>query len=159
MRRTTCKQQNLSHIFYILIGSSYNIDEWTWEPARESSPTPDEPASGRSSPTSPTQALSGRKAVEDALRQRVYVHSFPSRHAGAPIDIHGETGNTRHASGLENSRNNPYAPFNDRFNWEIARWAKLRGPGSNALNELLAIEGVCVWLFFLNSNYSYWAVT
>ena len=37
---------------------------------------------------------------------------------------------------------NPWAPFQSRNDWEVARWAKLRGKGSNAFNELLAIPGV-----------------
>ncbi|PPQ76921.1 hypothetical protein CVT26_001382 [Gymnopilus dilepis] len=38
--------------------------------------------------------------------------------------------------------NNPYAPFQSRLDWEIAKWAKLRGPGSTAFTDLLAIEGI-----------------
>lgn len=37
---------------------------------------------------------------------------------------------------------NPYAPFTSKIDWEIARWAKLRGLGSTAFSELLAIDGV-----------------
>ncbi|KAH9929368.1 uncharacterized protein B0H18DRAFT_874057 [Fomitopsis serialis] len=37
---------------------------------------------------------------------------------------------------------NPYAPFASRLDWEIARWAKLRGSGSTAFSDLLAIEEV-----------------
>lgn len=40
------------------------------------------------------------------------------------------------------SSDNIYAPFNSKMDWEIARWAKLRGPGSTAFTELLGIEGV-----------------
>ncbi|KAM6490342.1 hypothetical protein JOM56_014319 [Amanita muscaria] len=35
-----------------------------------------------------------------------------------------------------------YAPFNSLVDWEVAKWAKLRGPSSSALTEFLAIEGV-----------------
>ncbi|KAI0348983.1 hypothetical protein OH77DRAFT_1415714, partial [Trametes cingulata] len=35
-----------------------------------------------------------------------------------------------------------YAPFTSRIDWEIARWAKMRGPGSTAVSELLQIEGL-----------------
>lgn len=35
-----------------------------------------------------------------------------------------------------------YAPFESKLDWEIARWAKTRGPGSTALDELLKIDGV-----------------
>ena len=37
---------------------------------------------------------------------------------------------------------NPFAPFLSKLDWEVARWAKLRGPGSTAFSELMAIEGV-----------------
>ena len=35
-----------------------------------------------------------------------------------------------------------WAPFSTRMDWEVARWAKLRGPSSTALSELLGINGV-----------------
>lgn len=41
-----------------------------------------------------------------------------------------------------NDTNNPWAPFNSKLDWEIARWAKMRGPGSTAFTELLALDGV-----------------
>ncbi|KAG2148156.1 uncharacterized protein EDB93DRAFT_1240504 [Suillus bovinus] len=37
---------------------------------------------------------------------------------------------------------NPYAPFNSRVDWEVARWAKLCGPTSTAFLDLLTINGV-----------------
>ena len=37
---------------------------------------------------------------------------------------------------------NEWAPFVSRLDWEIASWAKLRGPGSTAFSELLSIDGV-----------------
>ena len=40
------------------------------------------------------------------------------------------------------SATNPYAPFLSKLDWEVARWAKLRGPGSTAVTELTGIEGV-----------------
>lgn len=39
-------------------------------------------------------------------------------------------------------KSNPWAPFKSQNDWEVARWAKLRGKGSNAFNDLLAIPGV-----------------
>ncbi|KAH7917158.1 hypothetical protein BV22DRAFT_1026893, partial [Leucogyrophana mollusca] len=35
-----------------------------------------------------------------------------------------------------------WAPFSSQTDWDIARWAKLRGPSSTAFSELLAIPGV-----------------
>ena len=37
---------------------------------------------------------------------------------------------------------NPFAPFSSKMEWELARWAKLRGPSSTAFTELVKIEGV-----------------
>jgi hypothetical protein len=37
---------------------------------------------------------------------------------------------------------NIYAPFSSKLDWEVACWAKMQGLGSNAVTELLSIEGV-----------------
>ena len=37
---------------------------------------------------------------------------------------------------------NPFAPFLSQMDWEIARWAKLRGPGSTAFSKPISIDGV-----------------
>ena len=37
---------------------------------------------------------------------------------------------------------NVWVPFASKIDWEIARWAKLRGPSSPALSKLLRVEGV-----------------
>ncbi|KAI0708896.1 hypothetical protein C8Q72DRAFT_878767 [Fomitopsis betulina] len=49
---------------------------------------------------------------------------------------------------------NLYAPFTSRLDWEIAQWAKLRGPGSTVFSDLLTIEEVCerLGLSFKNTN-------
>ncbi|KAI1783377.1 hypothetical protein LXA43DRAFT_1133211 [Ganoderma leucocontextum] len=47
-----------------------------------------------------------------------------------------------YASRVSGSADNPYAPFNSRLDWEIARWGKLRGSSSTSLTELLQIPGV-----------------
>lgn len=39
---------------------------------------------------------------------------------------------------------NMFAPFSSRLEWEIARWAKLRGPSSTAFTELMNIKGVSI---------------
>ncbi|KAK7680166.1 hypothetical protein QCA50_016675 [Cerrena zonata] len=90
----------------------------------------------------PDASLGGQQAVEDALHRNVHVHSFPSLAAGAPVNRQGQDANTKYGYGISDNQQNPYVPFTNHLNWEIACWAKLRGPGSNALNELLAIEGL-----------------
>ena len=91
----------------------------------------------------PIALEAGRKAVEDALRQHIVVDRFPLPSAGAPLVT------APHISDLETQydqditdANNPYSPFASRLDWEVARWAKLRGPGSTAVSELFAIDGV-----------------
>lgn len=37
---------------------------------------------------------------------------------------------------------NVYTPFSSKLDWEVAKWAKLRGPSSTAFTELMGIEGV-----------------
>ncbi|KAG1884424.1 hypothetical protein F4604DRAFT_1878757 [Suillus subluteus] len=46
-----------------------------------------------------------------------------------------------YASSIDGTEN-PYAPFHSQMDWEIARWAKLRGPSSTAFSDLLSIDGV-----------------
>ncbi|THH00887.1 hypothetical protein EW026_g1714 [Hermanssonia centrifuga] len=47
-----------------------------------------------------------------------------------------------HQADSDGGSNMDYAPFTSKLEWEVARWAKLRGPGSTALTDLLSIEGV-----------------
>lgn len=44
--------------------------------------------------------------------------------------------------GIEENGPTEWALFSTRREWEVARWAKLRGPSSTALSELLEIDGV-----------------
>ncbi len=83
----------------------------------------------------------GRDAVEDSLRQKIYVEQFPRRTAGAPIPKAGSEGvDVPH--GLYQS--NPYCPFVSEIDWKVAKWAKLRGQGSTAVSDLLGIPGVSI---------------
>ncbi|KAI0311038.1 hypothetical protein OF83DRAFT_1087966 [Amylostereum chailletii] len=76
----------------------------------------------------------------------VKIHRFGGA-AGATLDdpIHENTedGFVRYEQTLNvgGPAVNPYYPFPTRMDWEVGRWAKLRGPGSTALTELLSIEG------------------
>ncbi|KAF9782655.1 hypothetical protein BJ322DRAFT_1100637 [Thelephora terrestris] len=38
---------------------------------------------------------------------------------------------------------NPFAPFNNQTDWELAKWAKLRGPSSTSFTELMGVTGLC----------------
>ena len=110
-------------------------------------PTPSPIPSPPSSPP-PSQPNAGRQNVENNLRQPVFVEEYttkyPNSHAGCPLPdtARSATSFAQYGSKIADSDKNPYAPFANKINWDVAKWAKLRGPGSNSLAELLAIEGV-----------------
>ena len=73
----------------------------------------------------------------------VYVSKFGGQ-AGKPLtasSIHGVAGYSGYAE-QTGGHENIWAPFKSKLEWEIAQWAKLRGPGATAFTELLEIEGV-----------------
>ncbi|KAF5312199.1 hypothetical protein D9619_003824 [Psilocybe cf. subviscida] len=55
---------------------------------------------------------------------------------------------------LSNSEANPWAPFSSEREYRFSEWAKLRGPGSAAVSELLAIPGIIetLELSYKNAN-------
>ncbi|KAI0069569.1 hypothetical protein K474DRAFT_1610261, partial [Panus rudis PR-1116 ss-1] len=89
-------------------------------------------------------ARDSRIRIERALRSKLYSTPYPSEKAGAPVSKPSrlQAGYQHYADKL-NSRANPYAPFNSELDWRVARWAKLRGPGSTAVTELLSIPELC----------------
>ena len=92
--------------------------------------------------------IRGREAVEKSIRQQVFVDQFPLATAGAPINTPQHDHGSHHSAPLPSTLNhNPYAPFESEMDWEVARWAKLRGPGSTAVSELFSIPGVSAHLF------------
>ncbi|KAK7060730.1 hypothetical protein VNI00_000462 [Paramarasmius palmivorus] len=95
-----------------------------------------------------------REVLEEQMRNSIFVESFPSVIAGAPIHQHRQNIDAHYQQSVNMSEENPYAPFNSKLDWEVARWAKLRGPGAVAFTELLQIEGFCerLGLSFATSN-------
>ncbi|KAI0694433.1 hypothetical protein BC835DRAFT_1415334 [Cytidiella melzeri] len=80
------------------------------------------------------------------LHQQPIIKTFGGA-AGVPV-IDGEIGSQNAHSVYEAAlgstldAQNPYVPFVSKLNWEVGRWAKLRGPGQTAFTELLAIDEV-----------------
>ena len=120
-------------------------------PPSTPSPIPSPPSS-----PPPSQPNAGRQNVENNLRQPVFVEEYttkyPNSYAGCPLPDTARSASSfaQYGSKIADSDKNPYAPFANKINWDIAKWAKLRGPGSNSLAELLAIEGVSSYSFYLN---------
>jgi hypothetical protein len=87
------------------------------------------------------ESQSTRLIAEEQLHHEPVVVEFPDHNAGRPIDNAGASGYHAYKDHV-NDPESPWAPFQSRIDWEIARWAKLRGPGSTAFDDLLSIEGV-----------------
>ncbi|KAG1775652.1 hypothetical protein EV702DRAFT_1199136 [Suillus placidus] len=80
---------------------------------------------------------------------------YPDPRAGRSM-LHGSVdhgANVAYGAHLANDEN-PYHPFNSQIEWEVARWAKLRGATSTAFSDLLSINGVSehLGLSFKNAN-------
>ncbi len=129
------------------------VEQTIWEPqppshlsAHPPSPQSSSPLDGPAIPTAAEREAAGREA-----RHKTFVVPFKAATAGAPIpaeDVNGADGTARlsyKSYGEQvgvSAEDNPYHPFGTRLEWEVARWAKLRGSGSTAFSDLLAIEGV-----------------
>lgn len=105
-----------------------------------------------------------RQRMENTLRSEIYVQKFPLEVAGTPIVLDDDapseantthTGYAEYAAKLATSTDNIYAQFASKLEWEFARWSKLRGSGSTACNELLAINGVSALIHIHLNNISY----
>jgi hypothetical protein len=99
----------------------------------------------------PTRGVRG--LAESRLEQRPFVVAYPSQRvrdlAGTRIRAQTQSAhaNTSYELEITQDKTNPYAPFASRLDWEIAKWAKLRGLGSTAFGDLMKIPGVCTLLF------------
>jgi hypothetical protein len=86
-----------------------------------------------------------RLAAEDAFRKHPVIEKYPDRRAGAPVSHDRMASrNESYAKSVNNNVHNPWAPFSSQTDWEVAQWAKLRGPGSTAMSDLLKIDGVSI---------------
>ena len=95
--------------------------------------------------------------VKPAVRL-LYTDKYPSSRAGKPLS-HEESRDGVYGTSFGGG-DNLWAPFHSKKDWEIARWAKLRGVGSTAFSEMLAIDGVGFFFhnlpsifFFFNSRF------
>ena len=66
---------------------------------------------------------------------------FPGNRAGE-VCLKGIMPMQEYENALGGPSKNPYSPFTSRIDWELAKWAKLRGPSATSFTELLNIDGV-----------------
>ncbi|KAN0137729.1 hypothetical protein V8E53_004485 [Lactarius tabidus] len=87
--------------------------------------------------------LEDRREAELVLERRPFVTKYPGHMAGA---VHSKANlgeNQKYGLRIgKESQENLYAPFTSQLEWELARWAKIRGPSLTSFTELMAIEGV-----------------
>ncbi|KAI0039282.1 hypothetical protein FA95DRAFT_1504372 [Auriscalpium vulgare] len=116
---------------------------------RPAAPVDDHPDAEADEPAGPAEAPSDQTLWVDP-----YVVAFPGGMAGAPVGQDAHSGYNEYGQDLAQDQGNEYHPFPNKMAWEIARWAKLRGPTSTALTDLLTIEGVAdaLNLPFKNAN-------
>ncbi|KAF8263319.1 hypothetical protein EI94DRAFT_1772973 [Lactarius quietus] len=69
------------------------------------------------------------------------VNYFPSGHAGAPVPGM-PCGSSVYEATRDSLGNSLWAPFGSQCDWEFTHWAKMRGPMSTAVTELLAMPEV-----------------
>ena len=81
-----------------------------------------------------------RGGAEEPLHHEPMVEKFGGQ--AGEIVSRGHAGQDEAYMKMIGEGNNPFAPFSSKMEWEIARWAKLRGPSSTAFTELVKIEGV-----------------
>ncbi|KAJ6495119.1 hypothetical protein C8R45DRAFT_927065 [Mycena sanguinolenta] len=115
-------------------------------------PRPDPPPGGTSESTAsepvntaqiPAPSRGVRKGIEDRFHHKPIIEKFPGNLAGAPISHDRDsTSEERYRTTFRNDTANPYAPFRSKRDWEFAKWAKTRGPGSTAFTDLIQIDGV-----------------
>ncbi|TFK86346.1 hypothetical protein K466DRAFT_576448 [Polyporus arcularius HHB13444] len=88
------------------------------------------------------------------LRTKTFAVPFPGVDAGATINEPRERTAYEEFQAAHAEGDNPYAPFLSHLDWEVAKWAKMRGPGSTAVTELLQIKDLVtlLGLSFKNTN-------
>ncbi len=90
-------------------------------------------------PTPPPDTIEPETCNSEA-RPSVFIDHFPHGHPGAPVS---STGQAPVFEAMHNGLGDSiWAPFQSQCNWEIACWAKMHGPTSTAVTELLAIPKV-----------------
>ncbi|KAJ7847290.1 hypothetical protein B0H13DRAFT_2406447 [Mycena leptocephala] len=80
--------------------------------------------------------------AEDCFHEKPVIEKFPGGHVGQPMSNESIASAEQQYSDKLGATGNIYAPFGSKMDWEVARWAKLRGSGSTAFTDLLKIEGV-----------------
>jgi hypothetical protein len=128
------------------------LEEMANDPLSSTNPERDPPNEAQTAPLTPpdiepqplvpapAQPTEPDANSSDASPQ-VFVDRFPHGSPGAAI-AGGHQGSNIYQASHELFGASAWAPFHSQCDWELARWAKMRGPTSSAMEELLAIPEV-----------------
>jgi hypothetical protein len=86
------------------------------------------------------ECSTAHNALQNPHNTERFNNKYADACAGLCIRAGLDTNSQYHAGMLDNV--NIWSPFSSKLDWEVACWAKLRGPTSMAFSELLAIDGV-----------------
>jgi hypothetical protein len=104
-----------------------------------------EPEIEENGSTSPLLNCAQQTEVENSQKsdQKIEIVLFGGM-AGKPIQTGGQTSTDCYQAevGLDSVAHGQYAPFSSQTDWESAKWAKLRGPTSTAVTDLLSVPNV-----------------
>jgi len=129
--------------------------EQFWEPVRTGTrvTSHDMEAESNDSTTPPSPQTNTLQHLP-SHREDIFITRFGGQ-AGAPVSLgRSQDGFQHYQSKIHGSQANMWAPFETRMEWEICQWAKMRGTGSTAFSDLLAIQGVrsSLHAFYLSTN-------
>jgi len=101
--------------------------------------TPDQPSIDKSPDVLdvPEQLSNDMEAGNAEPMPTVVIEHFPSASAGAPI--HGMPCGSIYGSQQGTDRDSIWSPFTSECDWLFARWAKMHGPTTSSVTELLVI--------------------
>ena len=111
----------------------------------------DPPDDGDEGPSAAAHVRLEAGATQSPSRSALVVDRFPFGQPSAPIP-----GTSQGLSTYELNRGmlggTIWAPFQSQNEWELARWGKMRGPTSSALQELLEIPEVWAHLSLITTS-------
>ncbi|KAJ7935003.1 hypothetical protein B0H13DRAFT_1854710 [Mycena leptocephala] len=113
-----------------------------WEPHRPHNDPEENSAMEDATALIAPVACENRKIAEDRFHETPVVVRYPSNRAGEEISERPSASAEEQYSDVLGKFSNIYAPFNPKMDWEVAKWAKLRGSGSTAFTDFLKIQGV-----------------
>ena len=100
----------------------------------------DPPNPTLSSAPPPEDVIVTGTETETPHRDALAIVRFPDGCPGAPLGV--DQGLSAYQATYNTLGEMIWAPFRSQRDWEVARWAKMRGPSSTAMTELLTIPEV-----------------